>query len=174
MRFRIVNEVGLVVLILSVAACSSVPTPETSNSALLVVNAVSSGELANDIGIIGLYLVFEDGTMERINTARPDNITLISDMESGKVVTKAVRVSLKAGTVSSTGKKYIDYPLRIETTLTGGAYTIFPVIINYEGIKNEERQYTIRIGFSNIDSANLKKIEDALEAKGVYDYWSQP
>jgi hypothetical protein len=163
-RVNVVFSVGLVLMLIG---CSSIPKPITSNSTLLVVNSIRTGERAAKISIQDFFLVFENGTIKRINMAREDNITLISDFESGQVATKALRVRLSDSAMSASGENCLDYPLRIETTVAAGSYAIFPVIISYYGKTKSEDQNEIGMNFSMVDSTDIKKIQHALDRLGI-------
>jgi hypothetical protein len=167
-----VNVAVLTILTLLLAACSSIPKPGSQDSTLLVVHSTKEIQTSGGAGL-DFWLYMEDGTRYQIRFPSSDGFTFIKDIAPGTAESTMLRAALKSGIKTQGPHRYFDYPLRVETRLVAGSYTIFPVTIVYRVVMTAQRHYEFDIDFGQIGSAEMREIVNRLEGMGIADDWSR-
>ncbi len=173
-RYRIKAGAAAVSILLSLvlAACSSIPGPRSAESTLLVVQSKRELSGVHDIAL-RFWLYMQDGSRYQISFSHPENLTFIRDLGPGTATSKMLQATLKSDIRSESGDRHFDYPLRVETKMKAGSYTVFPATIVYREEKTREGHYQFRIEFEPIDPAAMSNLITRLEGMGISDHWSR-
>ena len=155
-----------IILIVVLSGCSSLPSPETPNSTLLVIYVAVDHESGGQP--FRYYKLYMDNGEELAKLYASDGLVFVTNLPAGKHVVKKLKSIHKKHVRTRESDVYIPFEMRSKSI------TVFPqklkVTIRRENTKSKSTYYQYW-DFIDLNSDDKDKINNLLRQQGNYKLW---